>query len=60
MIVGVDSSHIKGLRSGVAMVVSINDNFNNFYNKEEIIIESNKDQPNLCVISFIEEAVEVF
>ena len=39
MIIGVDSSHIKGKRTGVAMVATINDSFTDFFNKEEIIKE---------------------
>ena len=60
MIVGVDSSHIKGMRTGVAMVASINESFSDFYNKEEIIKEENKSQLKFCVSAFIEEAVEQF
>ena len=60
MIVGVDSSHIKGMRTGVAMVASINESFSDFYNKEEIIKEENKAQLKFCVSTFIEEAVEQF
>ena len=40
MVSGVDSSHIKGKRTGVAMVSTINDSFTDFYNKEEIVKES--------------------
>ena len=60
MIVGVDSSHIKGMRTGVAMVATINDSFTDFYNKEEIIKEENKAQLKFCVSAFIEEAIEEF
>ena len=60
MILGVDSSHIKGMRTGIAMVATINDSFTNFYNKEEIIKEENKTQLQFCVSAFIEEAVEQF
>ena len=60
MVVGVDSSHIKGKRTGVAMVASVNDCFSDFYNKEEIIQEENKSQLKFCVSAFIEEAIEVF
>ena len=60
MVIGVDSSHIKGMRTGVAMVASINENFTDFYNKEEIIKEENKAQLKFCVSSFIEEAIEQF
>ena len=57
MVIGVDSSHIKGKRTGVAMVASINDTFTDFYNKVDIIEEKNKDQLQYCVSSFIREAV---
>jgi aubergine-like protein len=60
MVLGVDSSHIKGKRTGVAMVASINDSFSDFYNKEEIINEENKAQLKFCVSAFIEEAIEEF
>ena len=61
MVVGVDSSHIKGQGTGVAMVATINDTFTNFYNKEEIIKEeNNKEQLQYCVSSFIEQAIEVY
>ena len=58
MVVGVYSSHIRGKRTGVAMVATINDTFTDFYNKEDIIKEeNNKEQLQYCVSSFIEEAV---
>ena len=61
MVVGVDSSHIKGHGTGVAMVATINDTFTNFFNKEEIIKEeNNKEQLQYYVSSFIEKAVEVY
>ena len=61
MVVGVDSSHIKGKGTGVAMVATINDSFTNFYNKEEIIKEeNNKEQLQYCVSSFIDEAINVY
>ena len=61
MVVGVDSSHIKGQGTGVAMVATINDTFTNFFNKEEIIKEeNNKEQLQYCVSSFIEKAIEVY
>jgi len=62
MIVGVDTSHIKRHGTGVAMVATINNSFTDFYNKEEIVKESDnkKDRLQYCVSSFIEEAVEVF
>ena len=61
MVIGVDSSRFKGNKTGVAMVASIDNNFTDFYNKEEIVKEENyKDQLQYCVSSFIEEAVEVY
>ena len=61
MVVGVDSSRIKGKKTGIAMVATINDTFTDFYNKEDIIKEENyKEQLQYCVSSFIEEAVEVY
>jgi hypothetical protein len=44
MVVGVDSSHIKGKGTGVAMVATINDSFTNFFNKEEIYKEENNKE----------------
>ena len=61
MIVGVDSSHIKGKRTGVAMVATINDSYTDFFNKEEIIKEeNNKEQLQYCVSTFIEEALTAY
>ena len=61
MVVGVDSSHIKGKGTGVAMVATINNSFTNFFNKEEIIEEeNNKEQLQYCISSFIEKAIEVY
>ena len=57
MIIGVDSSHIKGKRTGVAMVATINSSFTNFYNKESIIKEETKDQLQFCISGFIKEAI---
>ena len=61
MVVGVDSSRIKGKKTGVAMVASVNKDFTDFYNKEDIVIEDNyKEQLQYCVSSFIEEAVAAY
>ena len=57
MIIGVDSSHIKGKRTGVAMVATINPSFTNVYNKEHIIEEKTKEQFVFSISSFIEEAI---
>ena len=60
MIIGVDSSHIKGKRTGVAMVATINTSFTNFYNKEEIIVEEKKERFLFAISSFIEEALNKY
>ena len=57
MIIGVDSSHIKGKRTGVAMVATINTSFTNFFNKETIIKEEKREQLQFCISSFIKEAL---
>ena len=58
MVIGVDSSHIKGKGTGVAMVATINDSFTNFFNKEIIIKEeNNKEKFQYCISSFIEESI---
>ena len=60
MIIGVDSSHIKGKRTGVAMVATINTSFPNFYNKETIIEEKTKVQLQFCISGFIEDALSKY
>ena len=60
MIIGVDSSHIKGKRTGVAMVATINTSFTNFYNKETIIEEKTKVQLQFCISGFIEDALSKY
>jgi hypothetical protein len=60
MAVGVNSSHIKGKRTGVAMTATINNIFTEMYNFEEIIEEENKEQLQYCVAKFLKEAVKVF
>ena len=63
MIVGVDSSHIKGKKrgvTGVAMVSTINTSFTNFYNKEIIIEEENKEQIQFGISKFIDEALDKY
>ena len=60
MVVGVDSSHVQGKRTGVAMVASMNADLTNFYNKESIIKEENKEQLQFCVSEFLEEAIKKF
>ena len=58
--IGVDSSHIKGKRTGVGMVATIDNNFCDFYNKEEIIEEKNKKQLQFSVSTFIGEAIAAY
>ena len=61
MAIGVESCRIKGKKTGVAMVATINDSFTDFYNKEEIVKEDNyKEQLQYCVSKFIELAVEAY
>ena len=56
MIIGVDSSHISGKRTGVAMVATFN-SFTIFYNKECIIQEDKKKAIQFSISKFIEEAL---
>ena len=58
--IGVDSSHIKGKRTGVGMVATIDNNFCDFYNKEDIIEEKNKKQLQFSVSTFIGEAIAAY
>ncbi len=60
MVIGVDSSHIKGKRTGVAMVATINESFTDFFNREEIIEEENKEQLCFCISIFIEQAISAY
>ena len=60
MIIGVDSSHIKGRRTGVAMVASLSNDFNTFYNKESIIDEPNKSQLQFKVSQFLDNAIQEY
>jgi len=60
MIIGVDSSHISGKRTGVAMVASLNKDFTKFYNKIDLIKEENKETLVFCVSSFIREAINKY
>lgn len=57
MLIGVDSSRIKGRGVGVAMVASLNNTYTDFFNKEEIIIEKDKDQLRLSLSQFIHDAI---
>ena len=61
MVIGIDSSHIKGKGTGVSKVATINDTFTNFYNDEEIINEkNNKEQLQYSVSTFIKQAIVVY
>jgi hypothetical protein len=60
MAVGVDSSHVQGKRTGVAMVATVNNSFTEMYNSEEIIEEKNKDQLQYCVAKFLKDAVKAY
>ena len=60
IVVGVDSSHIQGKRTGVGMVSTIDKDFSSFYNKEQIIKEENKKELTFCVSSFLEEAIQEY
>ena len=57
MVIGVDSSHIRGERTGVAMVATINKNYTKFYNKELIYEEKNKERIQFSISSFIKDAL---
>ena len=56
MIIGINSSHIKDTRTGIAMVATINDSFTNFYNNHDIIEEKNNNHICFCISSFISAA----
>ena len=61
MAVGVDSSHVPGMRTGVGMCATINNIFTEMYNSEQIIAEKkNKEQLQYCVSKFLEDAVKVY
>ena len=60
MVIGVDSSHIRGQRTGVAMVATINKNFTEFYNKEKIYVEENRENLHFCISKFIKDALEQY
>ncbi len=60
MVVGVDSSHISGKRTGVAMCASIDKQFTRYTNYEEIIDEKTKSQLCFAVANFLERAVKEY
>ena len=57
MVIGVDSSHIKGKGTGVAMVATMNNTYTDFFNKEDIISEKNKEELQFSISSFIKTAI---
>ena len=61
MVIGVDSSHIKGKGTGVSKVATINNTFTDFFNKEEIINEkNNKEQLQYSVSEFIKQSIVAY
>ena len=61
MVIGVDSSHIKGKGTGVSKVATINSTFTDFFNKEEIINEkNNKEQLQYSISEFIKQAIVAY
>lgn len=57
MIIGVDSSHISGKRTGVAMVSTVDSTYAYTYSHESIIKEENKEQICYAVGKFVNEAL---
>ena len=57
MLISIDSSHISGRRTGVAMVASINNDFTLSTSQIDIIEEKNKTQLCFCVGKFINKAL---
>ena len=60
MVIGVDSSHIRGKGTGVAMVSTLDENFTKFYNKESIIKQDKRDNLQFCISAFIENTLPKF
>jgi len=60
MLVGVDSSHISGKRTGVAMSATISGQFTSFYNKIDIITEEKASNLHYCISSFLQEAIGAY
>ena len=57
MLIGIDSSHISGKRTGVAMNATINNTFTKFYSNEEVILEANKDTLVFNIAKFVQKAI---
>ena len=60
MLVGVDTSHVAGKRTGVGMVATMDANFGQMFSEEHIIEEKNKAQLSFCVGKFIKSALSEF
>ncbi len=60
MIVGVDSSHIRGRLTGVALAASTNSSYTQYYNKIDIIPEKKKERLDFCVAAFLREALNAY
>lgn len=60
MVVGVDSSHVSGKRTGVALVASVNKDLTQFFNKEIILNEETKIQLHFSVQKFLVEAIQTY
>ena len=63
MVIGIDSSYVKGKGRCIAMVATINNSFSDFYNREDIIKEDDEEnigRIELCVRSFIEEIINLY
>ena len=60
MIVGIDFSHVPRKGTGVAMVSTINKEFTEFFNSEQIILEEKREQLEYSVSKFLEQAVNEY
>lgn len=60
MVVGADSSHISGKRTGFALSASIDKDFSEYYNSEYIIEEKNKVELAFCISKFLEQAIKEY
>ena len=60
MVVGVDSSHISGKRTGVAMCASINKKMTRYTYYEQIIGEKTKNELCYAVANFLERALKEY
>ena len=60
MIIGVDSSHISGKRTGVAMCATIDKQLTRYTNYEQIITEQTKSELCYAVANFLEKALKEY